>query len=62
MLYVSGQNFSPTQIMDFEIWLFYCRKPIFWRAAESSHPKEGYSATMLNRRTLEKDKVTIVKN
>jgi hypothetical protein len=43
MLYISGKNVSLTQIADFEIWLFYSRKLIF--------------GGLLNRRTLEKDKV-----
>jgi hypothetical protein len=55
MLYVFGKNLSLTKIAVFKIWLFYCRKSIFWRAAKSLHPKEGYSAKMLNLRTLEKD-------
>jgi hypothetical protein len=57
MLYISGPNFSPIQISDFEIWLFYCINSIFWRVVESSHPREGKSAMMLNRHTLVKETV-----
>jgi hypothetical protein len=57
MLYISGKNFSPNQITDLEIWLFYCRNPILWRVVESSHSGKDPSATMLNCHTLVKDTV-----
>jgi len=60
ILYVFGKNSSPTHIVDFDIWLFYCKNPIFWRVVESSHCREGKSATMLNRLTLVKDIVRIL--
>jgi hypothetical protein len=62
MVYVSGKNFSPTQITDFEISHFYCRKPIFGGLLNRHTLSEGHCERMLNRCTLsEGPSVTIMK-